>query len=121
MADGKWSLTDEIEKRADLSFSGSGRQDMRSLPYYGKHKTVDDRDGDAVKKCAFCGSDDLQSGFGGCGEGFGYRSFKCRLCGGTTDFIYKDDIGKYIENKKCSTETLIDSFNTSTETGKSSE
>lgn len=27
----------------------------------------------------------------------------------------KDDIGKYIENKKCSTETLIDSFNTSTE------
>ena len=70
MADGKWSLTDEIEKRADLSFSGSGRQDMRSLPYYGKHKTVDDRDGDAVKKCAFCGSDDLQSGFGSCGQGY---------------------------------------------------
>ena len=43
----------------------------------------------------FCGSDDLQSGFGGCGEGFGYRSFKCRSCGGTTDFVYKDNIGKY--------------------------
>ena len=85
MADGKWSLTDEIEKRADLSFSGSGRQDMRSLPYYGKHKTVDDRDGGAAMKCAL----------GSCGEGFACRSFLCRECGGTTDFVYMDEAGKY--------------------------
>ena len=95
MADGKWSLTDEIEKRADLSFSGSGRQDMRSLPYYGKHKTVDDRDGGAAMKCALCGSDDIQSGFGSCGEGFACRSFLCRECGGNTDFVYMDEAGKY--------------------------
>ena len=46
-------------------------------------------------KCAFCGSRDLQSGFGGCGEGFGYRSCKCKACGGTTDFVYMDEAGKY--------------------------
>ena len=33
--------------------------------------------------------------FGGIGEGFAYRSCKCRCCGGTTDFVYKDDTGKY--------------------------
>lgn len=95
MADGKWVMTEEDARRVDLSFSGSGR-DLRSLPNYGQHRAVDDRSGRAGKKCAFCGSDDLQAGFGGCGEGFGYRSFKCRVCGGTTDFVYKDDIGKYI-------------------------
>ena len=96
MADGKWVMTEEDSRRVDLSFSGSGRRDIRSLPNYGQHEAVDDRSGNAEKKCAFCGSDDLQAGFGGCGEGFGYRSFKCRACGGTTDFVYKDDIGKYI-------------------------
>lgn len=95
MADGKWVMTEADSKRVDLTFSGSGRPDMRELPNYGQHRPVDDRDGKAEAKCAFCGSDDLQSGFGGCGEGFGYRSFKCRSCGGTTDFVYKDNIGKY--------------------------
>ena len=96
MADGKWVMTDEDAKRVDLSFSGPGRKDMRDLPNHGEHRYVDDRCSDAALKCAFCGSDDLQSGFGGCGEGFGYRSFKCRVCGGSTDFVYRDDIGKYI-------------------------
>ena len=97
MADGKWVMTEEDSKRVDLSFSGSGRQDIRELPNYRRHMAVDDRAGDADKKCAFCGSGDLQSGFGGCGDGFGYRSFKCRACGGTTDFVYKDDIKKYFK------------------------
>ena len=95
MADGKWVMTEEDARRVDLSFSGDGAQDLRELPNYGQNRAVDDRAGNAAKKCAFCGSDDLQSGFGGCGEGFGYRSFKCRTCGGTTDFVYKDEINKY--------------------------
>ena len=80
MADGKWVMTEEDAKRVDLSFKGSAAQNMRELPNFGKR---------------LCGSDDLQSGFGGCGEGFGYRSFKCRACGGETDFVYKDDVKKY--------------------------
>jgi len=95
LADGKWVMTDEDAKRVDLTFSGSGRQNMRQLPNFGEHRAVDDRKGQAPEVCAFCGSDDLQSGFGGCGDGFGYRSFKCRSCGGTTDFVYKDDISRF--------------------------
>ena len=97
MADGKWVMTEEDSRRVDLTFSGSAGQDLRKLPSYGQHKAVDDREGSAEKKCAFCGSDDLQSGFGGFGEGFGYRSFICRACGGTTDFVYKDEAGKYFK------------------------
>ena len=97
MADGKWVMTDEDAKRVDLTFIGSARLDLRELPNYGEQKAVDDRDGRAGKKCAFCGSEDLQTGFGGCGEGFGYRSYKCRNCGGTTDFVYKDSIGRLFE------------------------
>ena len=95
MADGKWVMTEEDSKRVDLTFSGSGRQNMRELPNYGQHMAVDDRNGAAEMKCAFCGSRDLQSGFGGCGEGFGYRSYKCKACGGATDFVYKDEIEKF--------------------------
>ena len=107
MADGKWVMTEEDAHRVDLSFSGSVRQDLRSLPNYGQHRAVDDREGAArtvddsegaaKEKCAFCGSADLQSGFGGCGEGFGYRSFICRACGGTTDLVYKDEAGKFFK------------------------
>ena len=97
MADGKWVMTEEDARRVDLSFSGSARQDLRSLPNYGQHRAVDDREGAAEEKCAFCGSADLQSGFGGCGEGFGYRSFICRACGGTTDLVYKDEAGKFFK------------------------
>ncbi len=98
MADGKWVMTDDDARRVDLSFGGAARQDLKDLPNFGQHKAVDDRSGDAEKICAFCGLGDLQSGFGGCGEGFGYRSFKCKVCGGTTDFVYKDDIGKYFDS-----------------------
>ena len=97
MADGKWVMTEEDAKRVDMSFSGSARLDFRSLPNYRKHKAVDNRNGAAASKCIFCGSEDLQSGFGGCGEGFGYRSFLCRSCGGTTDMVYKDEVGKYFK------------------------
>ena len=97
MADGKWVMTDEDAKRVDLTFSGSARLDLRELPNYGEQKAVDDSDGRAAKMCAICGSEDLQTGFGGCGEGFGYRSYKCRNCGGTTDFVYKDSIGRFFE------------------------
>ena len=95
MADGKWVMKDEDAKRVDLTFSGSAERGMRELPNFGQHLAVDDRDGKAAGVCAFCGSEDLQTGFGGCGDGFGYRSFKCRACGGTTDFVYKDDTGKF--------------------------
>ena len=83
MADGKWVMTEEDARRVDLSHEGSGMQHMHELPNYGQHRAADDRGGKAELRCAFCGSDDLQSGFGGCGDGFGYRSFKCRSCGGT--------------------------------------
>ena len=95
MADGKWVMSDEDARRVDLSFKKSNTLSLRDLPNYGQQKAVDNRSGSADLKCAFCGSEDLQSGFGGCGEGFGYKSFKCRKCGGTTDFVYKDEIGKY--------------------------
>ena len=97
MADGKWVMTEEDSRRVDLTFSGKPRQDLRRLPNYGQHRAVDDREGSAEEKCAFCGSGDLQSGFGGFGEGFGYRSLICRVCGGATDFVYKDETGKYFK------------------------
>ncbi len=97
MADGKWVMTEEDSRRVDLTFSGKARQDLRNLPNYGQHQAVDDRRGDAEEKCAFCGSRDLQSGFGGFGGGFGYKSFVCRACGGTTDLVYKDEAGKYFK------------------------
>ena len=95
MADGKWVMTEDDARRVDLTFSGAAKQNMRELPNFGKRVATDDRRGDAERKCALCGSADLQSGFGGCGDGFGYRSFKCRACGGETDFVYKDDVKKY--------------------------
>jgi hypothetical protein len=95
MADGKWVMTEEDSKRVDLSHNGRGLQDMHNLPNYGQHRAVDDRRSEAARICAFCGSDDLQTGFGGFGEGFGYKSFKCRACGGTTDFVYKDEKGRF--------------------------
>ena len=95
MADGKWVMTEDDARRVDLSFEEKDRQGLRGLPNYGKHRAVDDRRSSAELKCAFCGSEDLQTGFGGCGEGFGYKSFKCRACGGTSDFVFRDDNGKF--------------------------
>ena len=95
MADGKWVMTEDDARRVDLSFEEKDRQGLRGLPNYGKHRAVDDRRSDAELKCAFCGSRDLQTGFGGCGEGFGYRSFKCMACGGTSDLVFRDDNGRF--------------------------
>lgn len=97
MADGKWVMTEEDSQRVDLTYSGSGLQNMRELPNYGMRRAVDGRDGNATPVCAFCGSGDLQSGFGGFGDGFGYKSFKCRKCGGTTDLVYKDETGRFFK------------------------
>ena len=73
MADGKWVMTDEDAKRVDLSFGSREGQELRTLPNYGMNKYIDNRNGKAAVKCAFCGSADLQSGFGGCGFGDGGR------------------------------------------------
>ena len=97
MADGKFVMTEEDARRVDLTFGGQAGQSLRDLPNYGQHRAVDDRSNDAPLRCAFCGSDDLQTGFGSFGEGFGCRSYKCRACGGTTDLVYKDEAGKYFK------------------------
>ena len=96
MADGKWVLKDEDKDRVDLTFSGSREKRLGELPNFGQCRYVDDRRGDALRKCAFCGSEELQLGFGGYGDGFGYKSGKCSICGGTTNFVYKDEKGKFI-------------------------
>lgn len=96
MADGKWTMTYEDAKRVDLSFNKTESIDLRSLQNFGKNLFIDNRNNEAELKCAFCNSNDLQSGFGGLGDGFGYKSYKCTKCGGTTDFVYKDDEGSLI-------------------------
>jgi hypothetical protein len=95
MADGKWTMTKEDAARVDLSFTGSGNEDLRGLPNFGLHKAVDNRDGKAQLVCAFCGSHEQEYGSTGYGEGFGYRSYRCGKCGGTTDFVHRDEIGKF--------------------------
>lgn len=95
MADGKWTMTGEDAKRVDLSFSGSAKTDQSDLPNRGKHIYVDDRDGKAERKCAFCGSREVEAGSGGFGEGFGYRTLRCSACGGMTELVYKDTVGKF--------------------------
>jgi hypothetical protein len=97
MADGRWVMTEEELNSTVLGFGSKKPSNMRELPNYGKHKQADNRRGKAQQICAFCGSRDLITGLGGFGEGFGYRSSKCKACGGTTDFVYKDDIGKYFK------------------------
>ena len=94
MADGRWVMTEEELNRTVCGFGSRKQVNMRELPYYGKHLTADDRDGKAPQTCAFCGSKELITGLGGYGEGFGYRAARCRACGGTTDFVYKDEVGR---------------------------
>ncbi|MGN0674090.1 MAG: hypothetical protein ACI4KJ_06630 [Anaerovoracaceae bacterium] len=97
MADGRWVMTD---RELNSTACGFERRDTDSLPNFGEHIKVDDRNGDAPRTCAFCGSDKLEAGFGGYGQGFGYKSSLCSDCGGTTDFVYKDDVGKFFDRKK---------------------
>jgi len=94
MADGRWVMTE-----AELNSVACGFQDKKitELPNYGKHLQVDNRAGKAPQVCAFCGGENLQSGFGGYGDGFGYLSSRCNDCGGNTDFVYKDEHGKYFK------------------------
>lgn len=86
MADGRWVMTKE---ELDGVVCSMNEQTVTELPNYGKHYAIDNRDKQAEMVCAFCGSKDLQGGFGGYGEGYGYNSFRCKECGGTTDFYYK--------------------------------
>lgn len=90
-------MTKEEMNRVVCGFDGGKRQDIRKLPNYGRHIAVDNRGNKAEVKCAFCGSKDLITGLGGYGEGYGYRSSRCKACGGSTDFVYKDEICKYFK------------------------
>lgn len=94
MADGRWVMTDgELNSTA----CGFERRDTEGLKNFGSHIKVDDRNGDAKRVCAFCGSHNLEAGFGGYGQDFGYKSSLCSDCGGTTDFVYRDDEGRFFK------------------------
>ena len=115
MADGRWVMTeDELNSVA----SGFNLRRLDELPNYRKHKQIDNRDGrydrigrlaadvglgteisstEASVRCAFCGADGLEAGRIGFGEGYGYNSLLCSKCGGSTDLVYKDEIGKYFK------------------------
>lgn len=101
MADGRWVMT---ENELNNVVSGFKETDIEALPNAGKSMAVDVRGGvgDACSRemkyneiCAFCGSDKMRMGFGKYGQGFGCRSSKCEVCGGVTDFVYKDEVGKF--------------------------
>ena len=95
MADGRWVMTEDELNRTVCGFDNEKRADMNDLPNTGKHVPVDDRTGKAEHICALCGSADLITGLGGFGEGYGYKSARCKTCGGITEFVYKDDAGKF--------------------------
>ena len=93
MADGRWTMTEEELNRVVTGMRTDRRGD---LPNHGMHRQIDARPGTAPEQCcAFCGSADLQTGFGGSGDGLGYHSALCRQCGGFTDFVYRDDHHKF--------------------------
>ena len=94
MADGRWVMTKGELDQVACGFEDRG---LDKLPNYGKDIKVDNRDGSASHCCAFCGNASLEKGFGGYGEGFGYLSELCPKCGGKTDFVYKDEVGKFFK------------------------
>lgn len=103
MADGRWVMT---ENELNNVVSGFKETDIEALPNAGKSMAVDVRGGvgDACSRemeyneiCAFCGSDKMCAGFGKYGQGFGCHSSKCENCGGVTDFVYKDEVGKFFK------------------------
>ena len=70
MADGRWSMT---EKELNNTATGFRGRNHEKLPNYKKHRKVDNRDGNAPRVCAFCGSENLEEGFGGYAPGFSTR------------------------------------------------
>ncbi|MBR0372905.1 MAG: hypothetical protein IJH91_00045 [Mogibacterium sp.] len=92
MADGRWTMT---EQELNNVAAGFDARDTSGLPNYKQHRAVDNRDGQAARRCAFCGSDRLTSGLGGYGEGFSYQSAVCKDCGGVTDFVNRDDVHRF--------------------------
>lgn len=92
MADGRWFMT---EKELNNVATGFQARNSDELPNYKKHRKVDDRDGQAVRICAFCQSNDLEEGFGRYAPGFRYKSVFCNRCGGSTDYVSRDDNGKF--------------------------
>ncbi|MCQ2567284.1 MAG: hypothetical protein MJ127_02645 [Mogibacterium sp.] len=94
MADGRWVMTEDELNGCATGFTENPYKD---LPNWGKHEKVDDRDGKAAKKCAFCGAEELDEGFGGYGNGFSYASCRCRKCGGMTDFVTEDKNGRFFK------------------------
>lgn len=94
MADGRWVMT---EQELNSTACGFEKSNYDSLPNFKKHIKVDNRSGEAELKCAFCGSSKLEAGFGGYGEGFAYKSYLCPNCGGTSDFVHKDEKGKFFK------------------------
>lgn len=94
MADGRWSMTEKELNRVATGFRGRNHDE---LPNYKKHRKVDDRNGQAPRVCAFCQSSDLEEGFGGYASGFQYKSAFCNRCGGSTDFVFQDDDGRFFK------------------------
>lgn len=92
MADGRWSMT---ENELNSVAGGFQVRDHQALPNYKKHRKVNDLTGDAPRICAFCGSTNLEEGFGGYAPGFQYKSAFCNECGGSTDFVFQDDEHRY--------------------------
>lgn len=98
MADGRWVMTrEELNKVAGGMEVPTGE----ALPHDGEERAVDFRGreyGDTEDhRCAFCGSSDVQEGFGGYGPGLAYESVRCRVCGGRTKFILKDEDHRFFE------------------------
>lgn len=94
MADGRWVMTqDELNRVAGGMDFPSGEP----LSHEGEEQAVDARDGLKEHRCAFCGSTDVQEGFGGYGPGLSYESVRCPVCGGRTKFILKDEYHRYFE------------------------
>lgn len=92
MADGRWTMT---RLEMDNVACGFDPRDTSALPNFKQHRYIDNRDGKAEAVCAFCGHSRLEAGFGGYGEGFGYKSYFCPECGGSTDLVYKDEVGRF--------------------------
>lgn len=85
------------EKELNNTATGFRGRDYEKLPNYKKHRKVDNRGGNAPRVCAFCGSENLEEGFGGYAPGFQYKGAFCNDCGGSTDFVFQDDEHRFFK------------------------